>query len=128
MNIKPTDLRHGNILQYYIGEDGCKWEETKIDWQDIKWCAENNENFNQVHRPVPLTRKLLKRFGFKPCCDDMGDLFLRKGDVWIRDARMLYFSSSGDLMHYHIRNIQYVHQVQNLYFTLTGQELQLTNQ
>lgn len=29
--IKKKDLRVGNKLHYYTGEDGCEWDETTID-------------------------------------------------------------------------------------------------
>lgn len=63
--IDPKELRLGNKMEYFIGEEGLKWESCTIDWQDIKWCEEENENFNKVHRPIPLTEGWLRKTPFK---------------------------------------------------------------
>lgn len=44
MGIRASDLRVGNKLLYYMGEEG--WDETTVDWQDIRWCEANPINFN----------------------------------------------------------------------------------
>ena len=62
--IQKTDLRTGNHLKYYIGEEGVAWDATKIDWQDIKWCEENNENFNDVNKGIDITTTILVMSGF----------------------------------------------------------------
>jgi hypothetical protein len=64
MAIQPNQILTGTYLQYFIGEEGCEWDTTKLDWQDIKWCEEDNDNFNKVHKPIPLTTTHLVLNGF----------------------------------------------------------------
>lgn len=66
-----------------------------------------------LFKPITLTEEWLVKFGFEKISNDWVNLiFLRKnGTGW------LYLSSP-----LHV-NIFYVHQLQNLYFALTGDEL-----
>ena len=119
--ITPNQIRTGNSFQYFIGEYGCKWDITKLDWQDIKWCADENENFNKVHKPIPLTDDWLLKFGFKKedktPSKEHGQYF----SIWILDYKysFAYAPFREDC------GIKYVHQLENLYFALTGTELEL---
>jgi hypothetical protein len=68
-------------------------------------------------KPIPLTEKWLLKFGyekFDKCFSYKGhDIVLRK------DEADFYFGEYGDWS----RIIYYVHQLQNLYFSLCGEEL-----
>ena len=55
--ILPNELRVGNTIEYFIETDNLGWQKTTVDWQDIKWCSEQNESFNE------LTRSDLKKIG-----------------------------------------------------------------
>ena len=74
--IQKTDLRIGNHLQYFIGADGCEWDTTKIDWHDLKWCDEKNENFNQVHKGIPIGDTFLHANGFVRDGENLGNLWI----------------------------------------------------
>jgi hypothetical protein len=54
--LKAEDLRSGNQLIYW-GEEKPLF--CKIDWQDIKWCTEDPEGFNEVHSPIILTEPIM---------------------------------------------------------------------
>jgi len=78
-------------------------------------------------KSIPLTEEWLLKFGFtkeangwhkKDICNDFSALY------WERLAGL---DLSVNKRSMHLSNIEYVHQLQNLYFALTGQELQLTN-
>jgi len=148
MDITSNELRTGNLLQYFIGEENCDWDTTKLDWQDIKWCEEENENFNKVHKPIPLTEEWIEDFGFRlqsvakhdfkfnnvvrtdklyttnPFNLDDVDTFeievIKDGD----DNAVRRIGIKG-LDYYDASNIQFVHELQNLYFALTKTELVL---
>lgn len=150
--IDAKDLKCNNYLQYYIGEEGCEWEFTKIDAQDILWCESKNENFNKVHKPIPITEEWLKNFGFQDANNTKEEtknptlgywlswhIEIEKEDIridknkkdvtryfitlakWEKEECFIY--SRGYM---NIR-IKHVHQLQNLYFALTGKELQVLN-
>lgn len=108
--IKKEDLRIGNVLNYQTVKDMMP---TIIDWQDLRWITEDPEGFNSVHEPVKLTRKLVKKI-MKD--NPFKDEHLR---VWTSlTDNDVYF----EILTYNIK-ITYLHQLQNLYHALTGEEL-----
>jgi uncharacterized protein YukJ len=76
--------------------------------------------------PIPITEEWLLKFGFTRIkskttyCDDG---FI---DVWNKDGFLL--DDKGVLIEYteNFVRIYYVHQLQNLYFALQGEELSIT--
>jgi hypothetical protein len=113
--IKKEELRIGNILNYTTSENDIY--KTTIDWQDLKWISEDPKGFNLVHHPIPLTEEWIIKLGLisNPYKDryEIGNICIEcdktKGftDLWIEK----------------MPHIKYVHQLQNLYFALTGKEL-----
>ena len=120
--IKPNDLRIGNIVEYYINEEGIEWEASKLDWQDIRWASEANENFNKVNRGIPLTEDWLVKLGFVKSEWDNNNSFRKM--VGNNDYTIVFYSSCvceiGDII---TKEIKHVHQLQNLIFAITGEEL-----
>jgi hypothetical protein len=117
--IKPNDLRIGNLLEYYINEEGIEWEASALDWQDLRWCTEANENFNKVHRGIPLTEDWLVKLGFVK----YGVMFHLPPLTIIFNSEkkqfIVYIGLDESTSYYP----KFVHQLQNLYFALTGEEL-----
>lgn len=85
-----------------------------VDWNNIK--------------PVPLTEEWLLNFGFNKKVDeyvfqDYAIEDIHNGVTWILkefDYDSVCFVAIG-------KGINYVHQLQNLYFALVGEELELKN-
>ena len=127
--MEAGELRVGNIVQlnpekkWYpehrvlivksIGSDGINigYEQyvgrTVIQWEDIA--------------PIPLTEEWLLKFGFEPTKG--------KEPIMFTNGKYNYFPSykyfgrtrnNGGLIH---SDVKHVHQLQNLYFALTGEEL-----
>lgn len=129
--IQKTDLRIGNHLKYFIGEDGCDWDATKIDWQDLKWIEEKPENFNDVHKGIELTTVILVMSGFTE--DNNGhfwiDLkthyleFIPMADEFYPIYAQLPELSSEAEQRVGLSRIQFVHELENLFFVLTGKEI-----
>ena len=120
--MKEKELRFGN----YIMAISDKVIETVIKLEKNKINACNDTYFI----PIPLTEDWLIKFGFIDVSHDKNGLGLRK--------RMQVFGIEMCFNKYeeHIRlqtiksgytiqmlGIKYVHQLQNLYFALTGEEL-----
>lgn len=108
--MEARELRIGNWVCLPSGVN------CQIDREDFKYQdgLANIENYN----PIPLTEEWLLRFEWN---------YLKRGvyqylnsDFQIDESGHLYYGSS-----YCGINIQYVHQLQNLYFALTGTELEL---
>mgnify|MGYP003656513470 FL=1 len=71
-------------------------------------------------KPIPLTEEWLVKFGFE--YDVLEEFYFE-----INDIRGQFYEeeNSFELDHYELANCYYVHQLQNLYFALTGQELEI---
>ena len=75
-------------------------------------------------KPIPLTEEWLERCGFYGRND-----FKWIGKVGIQSVDGKYyfaFKDMGNVMFRSIVECKYVHALQNLYFALTGQELEFT--
>ena len=71
-------------------------------------------------KPIPLTEEWLVKAGFeKTKHNNIYD----KGDYSFRLDRLNLWDYSGDEGYLIAINIQHVHSIQNLYFALTGEEL-----
>lgn len=130
--IQPNELRLGN----YVQDRGGKV--LKIDTFETTHNGEEYVlkvgqrmfvNGNEVHPlteysdyldPIPLTKDWLTRFGFDKYPNEVWSLLLWSPCLIDRDGYFL-FAMHGVI----VTEIQYVHQLQNLYFALTGEELKL---
>jgi hypothetical protein len=119
--LRISDLRMGNILSYTTSEG--EVADAVIDWQDLKWLDEDSVGFNSVHKPIQLTEFILPFLGFRT----------RDGH-WTNGVIDLMYITNDDYFQFEIKfpsldwricDIKNVHQLQNLYFALTGKELKL---
>lgn len=121
--MKASEFRVGNILQYFIGEDGCEWEQTTLDWQDIRWATLFNENFNKVHQPIPLTEEWLLKFGF----EETGRNTYTLPDAFNYGLHVRFLMGKFSIKHRANRGyekiINYVHELQNIYYSMIDYEL-----
>lgn len=121
--MKAQELRIGNWVYY-------KDYEVQFSIDDYAE-ADNNDQFLALFvKPIPLTEERLEKFGFKHRNDNVWVMDIREDReirVFIEDPSVLV-----ELVEWDINNsscislafIKYVHQLQNLYFALTGEELE----
>jgi hypothetical protein len=134
--LEPKDLRIGNILEYKkkpvwvtnLSLDIDDEYQDKIGFCELGKTSGEISDWNRALcgdlRPIPLTPELLEKAGFEQSneFDDtfrLGqfDLYYGKGYCeWTVDDR-------GDNEGTKPRLIKYLHQLQNLFFALTGEEL-----
>ena len=109
--MKATELRIGNW--YSSGVDMDTGEQV---YNQVLPDLYMNWHVNGCWaKPIPLTKEWLERFGFE--INQNG--YYQKGEYKISDKMEFYFFDVGDWQ----MTINYVHQLQNLYFSLTGKEL-----
>ena len=119
--MKASELRIGNYVYHEV------WK------NDIPLGIFNIANFEaglESIKPIPLTEEWLLRFGF-----ELKEEFYQEGlldtfmfhkdnivDVEFSDnhKKLYWYDNYSSIYH---QDILYVHQLQNLYFALTGEEL-----
>lgn len=114
MTVKANELRIGNfVYNPNLKEFRC------LDILDIRDFAEKRLYLD--FESIPLTEEWLIKFGFTEEVNSQFVKFWRKNNITIYHRYDL-LPNEFILSEFDVK-IQYVHQLQNLYFTLTGKEL-----
>jgi hypothetical protein len=113
--MKIQEFRTGNIVNYFTAEGDELPSE--LDWQDFKWLDEDHVSFCLVHAPIKITEEIMFAAGFEKFYgwDDM--IFFRRNEIEIEKVY------EGFLFNGHY--ITTLHQLQNLYYSITGEELEI---
>ena len=118
--MKAQDLKIGNWVQF-------RHTETPVLITLGDFVREYKEEHLEDYEPIPLTEEWLERFGFEQMKLYTGDkCFVKEkfcvlcdGQLKNYDLRLTFDSDQTIRI-----KLDYVHQLQNLYFALTGEELQ----
>jgi hypothetical protein len=127
--MRANELRIGNQIEYYVfdefGKPQQEWVGGYVDIEDLKWLDQHPGD--KHYRPIKLTEDILIRFGFYETTKEhyvSGLYTLNKPDgFYINKETMCYCDIDYEGTTNDRIKIQYVHQLQNLYFALTGKEL-----
>ena len=80
--------------------------------------------------PIPLSEEWLFKFGFEKA-DFYGNFKVKAGDYYhsvkYYDGECVYSNDYSDADCYAVASIHYVHQLQNIYYSLTSEELTIKN-
>ena len=137
MELTANELRIGNLVQIvkywkdFYDENYFIPKEINLD--DLRAI----NNFKDIAKPIPLTEEWLLKFGFE-INDDLGDEIYyqipeeKNGYGICFDHNDItfykYYGNGAENVHtliYDEKHLQSVHQLQNLYFSLTNTELKL---
>ena len=138
--MKPQDLRIGNYVYYentthiisgIMGSKIYSWwvkdgkPVIEYEQKDIGGAQVENPYIDVIsrHEPIPLTEEWLIKLGIE--FKDKKHLY------WVKGAFNLELTEEGDVyfeVYSHYIDVKYVHQLQNLYFALTGEELKQDNE
>lgn len=113
--IKPEELRIGNCV---VGDGDAKKRLVIVGFDELEYA--------HLFSPIPLTEEWLLKFGFKKEDEYNFIKELRLGyKLRVEAVEGLYSVriNSGDSIGYINSRIKHVHQLQNLYFALTGKEI-----
>lgn len=120
--MKANELRIGNWY-HFADNDGIVYRRVKEIKQNEFGLFGDYDGVNfEICQPIPLTEEWLVRFGFYKNIDT--ELFEKGGyqiDLSVLKCHF-YLPDFGDWY----KELEYVHQLQNLYFALTGEELTLS--
>ena len=113
--MSPSHLRRGNLVNYRVDGNIITIEAKDIlegERMDIRvWSI--------IYKPILLTDGWLLRFGFEKDADnnfETKDVLIQ---YWSHKNEFYYVTNHGLLC----KRINYIHELQNLYFALTGEEL-----
>ena len=124
--MKANELRIGN---YYLDIDN---QLSEMSGYEL-WQMSSNENLGIMeYQPIPLTEEWLLKFGFD-INEDLGDMVYYEipskksgyGVCFDHEELSFYHYTTLGITHliYDSEHLQYVHQLQNLYYALTNEEL-----
>lgn len=135
--IKPEELRIGNLVNPKIGDFehvatitalGINaWME--LDFDEIDLSQTQQMEYGEIE-PIPLTPEWLEKFNLTKSkilgidcwiLYEVGDLFLEE----MTEGSFIAGLKTEKGASYFAWNIDYVHQLQNLYFALCGTELEI---
>ena len=138
--MKANDLRLGNLIYWNILEKkdtihtvvGIRNEKPQTIPISLGESIED-------YKPIPLTEIWLEKLGLikKNITEDMPEE-LKQPDIdedgsiwyhWVQGLFNLEIQSNGEIwfeLYSHYKHIKYVHQLQNLYYSLTGVELSVS--
>jgi predicted nuclease of predicted toxin-antitoxin system len=113
--MKTTDLRIGNLVL----SKGVPVQIEEIMWETVRYCF--GEFPIDYVEPIPLTEEWLLKFGIER--RQIKDLIsyntnqLELYQYASNNNKIFFEHADGEV------ELKYVHQLQNLYFALTGEEL-----
>jgi hypothetical protein len=124
--MKANELRIGNLFILPNGDIG------KISYHEIRLMVVAIEKPD--YQPIPLTEEWLLKFGFVQSSNNLGNTFhILKKDGVIVMFTIEHWTNTDINSKYHNHwhceyllnghKLQYLHQLQNIYFALTGEEL-----
>ena len=120
--MKTEELRFGNLV-YDTGS-----KVNTINLEAFKYLLSyGGTNICQV-KPIPLTEEWLFKFGFEKYEHGFKEYWqLNDFQLEIHGDKFVFRVHGGEsaphLTQFFAHHTKYVHQLQNLYFTLTGEEL-----
>ena len=115
MALSATELRIGNLVYY---------DKTSviIEIGDLVVLQQHEKKeLPTLYGPIPLTEEWPLKFRFKRLSHSNDYL---KGDFKI-DLKGYFFIYIKDIGWILLCQVKYIHKLQNLYFALTGQELEM---
>ena len=129
--MKAKNLRIGNLVgikKTALHADGCNTENTYFEIEELKKDVVQFKGFHAGEyykdlEPIKLTDGMLKLYGFEVEYTNGGFLRWQRGNFKLIDRRLPYPASD-----YHREYVLHLHELQNLFFAITGTELELTHE
>lgn len=124
--IQATQLRVGNLFRF-ISTDSIE-QVADIRTAGIKTPTINNVLITDIE-PIPLNEDWLVKLGFTKERNsiDSADLFIKKDIVFVLTGEHYTVSWNSVTINLIPAKVKFVHELQNLFYCLTGTELTLTD-
>lgn len=124
--IKANEIRLGNWVKVTFDDADINFF-AKID--AIKKSKVMVRHWHPIDKivPIPLTIDIMAKAGFKKYEEKQNDAIGDSIEIWEQSGFEVFFDIYGCLIikdyHFNINRPQYLHQLQNLYHALSGEEL-----
>jgi hypothetical protein len=127
--IQAKELMIGNLVLIGLKSGSGRKVESRIGVYDLERIIERPESTTFTYEPIPITEEwLINKAGFEETYnskyrkrfDHKVYNFIGFDFSYMEDKSMEGFRYWGNFI-----NIQYVHQLQNIYFALTQKELEI---
>jgi hypothetical protein len=116
--MKANELRIGNLVL----SKGVPVQIEEIMWETVRHCF--GEFPIDYVEPIPLTEEWLLKFGFEIKLDNFNwNAGIGINEIGDFKLALRHTDNFGWFYKSRCTPIKYVHQLQNLYFALTGEEL-----
>jgi len=122
--MKANELRIGNYVKYSDFASAKKSEIVMVDISDLILLKNMVEGC--FYDPIPLTPEILVKAGFEETYNSRFRVkfdHITHGEIGYTFSDIENYYGKGFRYYDHHIDIKYVHQLQNLYFALTGEEL-----
>lgn len=122
--MKVTELRVGNLIVDHECEPFFfEVEEIKKNSQGkLSVFYRNGSCMDTYPEPIPITEEWLERMGFVRDDDDGCVFGLNSKETFVYDTQDCMMAINGEWLQ---GSFYHIHQIQNLYFELTGKELEI---
>jgi hypothetical protein len=121
--IQPNEVRLGNLIK------SPKGDRVKVTgfFENLIYYNKGEKEDLQHFEPIPLTAEILLQSGFEKtvAVNSLVLYRINKLVAEIFDDGRVNFSTIGSEFYEHICFCRYTHQLQNLFFVITGRELEI---
>ena len=120
--MKISELRIGNYIRDVF--ETKSHEVKKLDLEDYAaMLNRRNSSHPNIYRGVELSDEWIKRFGFE-VSKTQDKFFIKDNNIGISTADdMFRFIKGNFVCQIVLREFEFVHELQNLYYAITGVEL-----
>jgi hypothetical protein len=118
--MKATELRIGNYVKTDVEE------KHEISIEDLQFILD--DDLDDYYQPIPITEEWLLRFGFKDISprNIIEIRFIKEDFTWSSSSEEVVVELCNGFRGYDLyTDCKYVHDLQNLYFSLKRKELEL---